>query len=471
MAKDITALLDRIKENIAAIEGGDHREPLLDEVRGDFLEMIEIIKLFLIAERDTYYGYFLINMQFQVSFSENLIAGIKLNTFPPVFESNPLLLCGFTLKEIIYIICHEIDHVLFNHPAEMVKANPDRDPETFYEFNLAADASVNDRISHEIAAENHHFMAEPEGAITSQALSRMFQLGKIRPMESYAYYFALIHKKRPEPPGDGTPQNGQESILSKQQKGNENEGGGGSGSGEDQIVTAKSCGGRVSDHSWNAGQDAEDAAAAAKELVNASFSTMSEESRGLMPAHFTSQVELLNQPPVLAWQAVLKKYVGTITAGKRKTRTRLNRRQPDRFDLSGSVDDKILKLVVAIDTSGSVDDEMIARIFNEIFAILAKRKHEITVIECDAEVQRVYRARTRADIRRKVAGRGGTYFSPVIEYVNKERHFRDALLIYFTDGYGEAAIPRPKTYRNLWVVFGGARNLSLREPYGAVLSL
>lgn len=453
MANDITALLKRIKACIAAIEGGDCGEALLDEVRADFLELMELLKLFLISERDSYYGYFLINMQFKVNFFANIIAGIKLNSFPPVFESNPLLLCGFTLKEIIFTVCHEIDHVLFNHPAEMVKANPDGDPRTFYEFNLAADAAVNDRINHEIAAENHNFMTAPEGLITSQALSQMFQLKAVRPMESYAYYFALIHKKRPDGSAGQSAENAAPAAV------------------EGQIVTAKSCGGHVLDHDWNVGQDAEDAEAAARELVNAAASMMSAESRGLMPAHFTSQIELLNRPPVLAWQAILKKYVGTITANKRRTRMRLNRRQPERFDLSGTMSDKLLKLVVAVDTSGSMDDEMIAEVFNEIFAILAKRRHEITVIECDAEVQRVYRARTPADIKRKVAGRGGTWFSPVIEYVNSDRYFRDALLIYFTDGYGEAEIPRPRTYRNIWVVFGGSENLSLREPYGAVLNL
>ena len=85
-------------------------------------------------------------------------------------------------------------------------------------------------------------------------------------------------------------------------------------------------------------------------------------------------------------QAILKKYIGTISANKKSTRTRLNRRQPERFDLSGSVDDKVLKIVVAIDTSGSMSDQMISQIFNEIFAILAKRKHDISVIECDATV-------------------------------------------------------------------------------------
>ena len=68
-------------------------------------------------------------------------------------------------------------------------------------------------------------------------------------------------------------------------------------------------------------------------------------------------------------------------------------------------------------------------------------------------------------------GRGGTSFTPVIEYINEHRYFRDALLIYFTDGYGESSIPRPRTYRNLWVVLGRASDLSVENPYGLVLPL
>lgn len=472
MQNSITEILYRIKENIKVIESGDVRAPLLDEVCSDYLELLELIKLFLISERDSYYGYFLMNMQFRADFSINSIAGIKLNEFPPVFEANPLLHCKFTLKEIIYIVCHEIDHVVLNHPAEMVKANPSGDPDVFYQFNLAADASVNDRINHEIVAEKHAFMSAPEGLITSSSLKKMFHLGPIRPMENYAYYFELIRNKQQNQPqnGDQSGSNGQESMMNQQnaKDGTESQEQGGDNNG---IVTAANCGGKLTDHNWEAGSDAEDAAAAVREFVNASVGMMNDESRGLMPGYFMSEVERINKPPVLSWQAILKKYVGTITANKKKTRTRLNRRQPERFDLSGAVDDKVLKIVVAIDTSGSVDDKMIAQIINEIFAILAKRKHDITIIECDAEVRRVYKARTPADIKKKVSGRGGTWFSPVIDYINKDKFFRDALLIYFTDGYGESKIPRPRTYRNIWVVIGDARHLSVKEPYGAVLSL
>ena len=222
---DITACLYRIKQNIKAVEGGDARESILEEIESDFLDLLELIKLFLISERDSYYGYFLMNMQFRANFYSNTIAGIKLNEFPPVLEANPLLLCKFTLKEIIYVVCHEIDHVLLNHPAEMVKANPTKDPDRFYQFNLAADASVNDRIDHEIVAEKHQFMSAPDGLITSQVISKMFNLGRIRPMENYAYYFALIENKKPgKKSGD---QNGQQSMMSKQNQkdaGNKNDG-------------------------------------------------------------------------------------------------------------------------------------------------------------------------------------------------------------------------------------------------------
>ena len=474
MTNDITTLLYRIKENIAAIEAGETLYSLLDEVRSDFLEFMELCKLFLISERDSYYGYFLMNMQFSVNFGANSIAGIKLNTFPPVFESNPLLLCKFKLKEILYVICHEIDHVVLNHPAEMVKANPTKDEQTFYEFNLAADASVNDRIDHEIKAENRAFLAHPDGVITSKVLAKMYEIKHFLPMENYAYYFGMISGKQ-QKNEENAPGNGQDSMMQQQNRQDGTAQGDSSVSGQqsedgDEIVTAANCG-ELTDHNWEAGDDAEDAQAVVREFVNAAVDMMNEESRGLMPAHFMSQVELINKPPVLSWQAILKKYIGTISANKRKTRMRLNRRQPERFDLSGRVDDKVLKIAVAIDTSGSVDDHMIAQIFNEIFAILAKRKHEITVIECDAQIQRVYRAKNAGEIQKKVAGRGGTMFTPAIEYINNDKYFRDALLIYFTDGFGEWEIPKPKTYRNLWVVFDDERHLSVKEPYGVVLKL
>ena len=457
-ALNIQDYLSRIQDNISAVESGVRELAVFEEIKSDFYEMLELIKLFMISERDSYYGYFMMNLTYHADLCSRCIAGIRLNTYPPVMDSNPLLLCTRPLKEIIFIICHEIEHVILGHPAEMVKSNPTNDPDTFRRFNLAADASVNDRLRYEIGQEHRSFMTVPDDCILSETLRKMFGLRNVRPLESYLYYYDLI-KKKDMPPDEGDSFDDADSV---------NSGDAGAVDSSDEIITAQNCG-EPEDHNWQAGDDADEITAIIREFVNEATEMMDEETRGLMPAYYLEQVKKLNEPPKISWQKMLKKYIGTIPAGKQKTRTRLNRRQPSRYDLSGEINDKMLKIVVAIDTSGSVTAHEIAQIFNEIFSILAKRRYCMTVIECDSEIQRIYQVRSPSDVKLDVAGRGGTAFTPVIKHLNDNRYFRDALLIYFTDGYGEDKIPRPLTYRNIWVITGSQEELSLKNPYGIVI--
>ncbi len=460
---DVKVLLLNIKDNISLIEKGLISDTILNNIETDFLNLLELLKLFLISKRDVYYGYFMMNMTYKVNFYSESIAGIKLNTYPPVFETNPLLLCNFTLNEILYVICHEIDHVILNHPAEMVKCNPNQSPEIYKRFNLSADASVNDRINREIKDHAYKFMNMPDGCITSKVIGQMFGIKNIREMENYRYYYDLIKVE------DLEENNQQQMLINKLKENNDSLIDDDSNDKFPKIVGNSN---NMDDHNWDvADEEYESIKENTKEFINQSFNMINDESSGLMPSSFIEEVERANKPPILSWQSILKKYVGTISAGSRKTRTRLNRRQPQRFDLSGAMTDKTLKIVVALDTSGSVTNEDISKIFIEIFAIISKRNYELTVIECDAEVQRVYKVRKPNDVQLKVAGRGGTAFTPVIEYVNNNKYFRDALLIYFTDGYGERKIPKPYTYRNLWVILGNKEELSLKEPYGAVVGM
>lgn len=93
MNNDISAILLRIKDNLRTIKSGTVAQPILEEIDADFHQMMELIKLFLISERDSYYGFIMMNLSFRAAFSSTGIAGILLNEFPPVFQSNPLLLC------------------------------------------------------------------------------------------------------------------------------------------------------------------------------------------------------------------------------------------------------------------------------------------------------------------------------------------------------------------------------------------
>lgn len=133
----------------------------LERLDRGFERFAQLVTLFLVSERDTYYGYFFMAMTFRANPSMQAIAGILLDAYPPVFEANPLRLFKLSLKEILYAFCHEVDHVVFNHPAEMVKGNPERDPELFKLFNYAADASVNDQLNYEIER-GRKFLSAPE---------------------------------------------------------------------------------------------------------------------------------------------------------------------------------------------------------------------------------------------------------------------------------------------------------------------
>ncbi len=484
---DIASLLAVMKDCVRRYEcTGD--KVLLDQIDADFQKFAQLVTLFLVSERDSYYGYFLMAMSFRTNFMVRSIAGIRLDQYPPVFETNPLILLKFSIKEILYIFCHEIDHVVFNHPAEMVASNPGKDPSLFELFNYAADASVNDMLNSEVAG-GKRFMQAPEGVVTSETLQQKFGLERIRSGESYRYYFDLI--KGLADGMEGERDSGVAPIPSDGgASGDEGELDAGSQDGasatsDSKVVTAADAAGNLVDHSWSSLADSPDeeavgtdataldeiAAEAVKELLNEVNDMMGREERGLMPGRFASALERINRPATLNWKSILKKYVGTIAANKESTRMRLNRRQPRRFDLSGSRESKTVKIVVAIDTSGSVSDNQIRQIFAEIFGIIARRKFELTVIECDADVQRVYRVKSPADLPDHVEGRSGTRFTPVIDYVNEHRYFRDALFIYFTDGYGERSVPRPHTYRNLWVVLDGVKHLSVENPYGLVLPL
>lgn len=473
MNTDIIALYQRISSQINDVENNNYNPKMLDDLRSNFIELLECIKLFLISERDLYYGYFMMNLSFEINYKCNTIAGIKLESYPPIFETNPLLLCKFSLKNIIYIVCHEIDHIVFNHPAMMVK-ECGHNLELNKCFNIAADASVNDGINDEIKKQNRNYMEFPKGCITSSDVRKIIRYGKILPNQNYKYYFELLKDEHDlDISNYSMPSNSKNDKSSSEEDSNNQastEEGNTSNSDQGELVTSKNIK-EINDHDWTDSVDTDEIEQYVRTFVNEVYDTMNEETRGLMPANFKEAIAKINRPPKINWKSILKKYIGTISANNTKTKTRLNRRQPERFDLSGTKNDKMLKIVVAIDTSGSMSNDDISKVLNEILNIIGKRKFIITVIECDSEINRIYTIKEKKDIKYSVLGRGGTCFTPVIEHVNSDRYYRDALLIYFTDGFGEDSVPKPKTYRNLWVIIDDVNNLSVKNPYGAVIAL
>jgi predicted metal-dependent peptidase len=125
-----------------------------------------------------------------------------------------------------------------------------------------------------------------------------------------------------------------------------------------------------------------------------------------------------------------------------------------------------LHLAVAIDTSGSISTEQLCLFAAEVRNLAASYRSAVTVLECDAQVQKVYPLRgLQVDMRFK--GRGGTDFNPVFDHLREERVPAN-VLIFLTDLYG--AFPgRAPPYPVLWVVPPGSAGE--RVPFGRKIVL
>ena len=137
-------------------------------------------------------------------------------------------------------------------------------------------------------------------------------------------------------------------------------------------------------------------------------------------------------------------------------------------------------LLIGIDTSGSLSSETdVPLFFNEIHHI-SKGDVDITIVEADTCIQRIYSYPTKEQV--SIMGRGGTDFNEIIKFANGEeishklRLLRGKVwveqasiklkspvdgLIYFTDGHA----PKPRTEPKVdivWVIagYGASRDLS-----------
>ena len=451
MKHDMLYYHDELRKYIHDVEHDETNQQALDSVKKTFLILFDMIKMIMISQQERYYGVFLMNFDLKIDFSSCFNAGVNIDSFPFRMIINPLLIGLKSLPEMIYILCHEIEHIILNHPVDGIKYNPLKDPITGLKLNFAMDASINDRLSADIEKNGFATISEPEKAITSTYLSENFNI-HLKSLQAFDYYFERIPEKY------GANGKGVNFIVIDKSEAN-------------QIVTEQKLKGKICIHNWTENDDPNEVSDIIRLFVTDVYNSMTGTMRGSLLEHHRELLDKLVEPTAITWKQLLKRYIGTIPYGQRKTKLRLNRRQPERYDISGFTNNRIIKLVIAIDTSGSMSLEALERIMVEIFCIIGTRMCDVTIIQCDCKIKQVYKVRSEKDVSYDIYGRGGTSFIPVIEYINADRYFRDAILIYFTDGEGDHSIPRPLTLRNLWVLYDEYCKLSIQNPYGEVLTM
>ena len=157
-----------------------------------------------------------------------------------------------------------------------------------------------------------------------------------------------------------------------------------------------------------------------------------QKQRGHIPGELKELIDSLyiSEEPVIDWRVYLRRFNGMAS----KIFTKKTRHKPNkRFYGNPALKIKQRKnTLVAIDTSGSVSKDDLKEFLSEIHHIY-KTGTEITVIECDAQIGRVYEYKGKTEIAKEVTGRGGTSYEPVMKYL-KDHKDKFQNLIYLTDG-------------------------------------
>jgi len=391
-------------------------EALKLDFNNKFWELIELCNFFLMESEDNFFALFFVQMKREIRFELTTALATKISGTNFVMYFNPRIFLECTLKEMQALIKHEIYHIMSNHYA---RAKVLKNKYSELAISIAMDIAI-----------NQYIMYLPSWSEKLENVKKTYNvnLKEDLPMEEYV---ALI-------------QEAIDKLIKKD---------------IDSDQSAK-----TNHEVWDENSDVDEMDEVIKKLS-------SNAARGKIPESIDLLIKALNKTPQISWKDYLKRTMGILPAGHKKTITRKDRRQPERLDLRGKLSNRVAQLLVAIDISGSVSDIDIDNIMAEVFSIVKNYPCEITIIECDSEIRRVYKVKTIKDVKAKVDTKGGTQYNPVFNYIYENR-LRNHVLIYFTDGLGEEQLTtKPYNYKTIWVLTGKEAEISLKEPWGEVIKL
>ena len=411
----------------------EEREELLKEVFlmdekkkcGDFynrrfFDIVEKVILYLLQGQDAFFGQFMLSIKREIRFDIKVpIATIpKRDGFNMYF--NPFFFLNCTKREMAALLKHEIYHIMNLH-FEREKQLKNRFSKEA--VGVALDISINQYIKD---------LPGYSRKLEAINMEHNLNLAENRSVEEYAEEIYKSIKSRIKK--DKFNESGNEEFLLEMDKAHEI---------WDEID--------IDEESINS--------LTKKTAISAYNKNTPEGLEKIILAY--------DEKPEISWELVLKNAIPAMKSGYKKTIVRRNRRQPERFDLRGTLPKNEAEVVVAIDISASMKDDEMKKILIEILSITHASKNKVTVIECDNEIRKVYKLRSEKDIQKRCRENGSTLFSPVFKYI-RDKNLKNCILVYFTDGVGEKELEiKPFNKKTLWVICGDDE-LSLKESYGEV---
>jgi predicted metal-dependent peptidase len=399
-----------------------------------FFKLLELCTFSMMQDKDNFFAFFTIQMKREIRLDLPTAVGntASLTHFNIYF--NPFIFLECSLEEMKALIKHEVYHIMYNH---LKRARSIIGKYSSTAISKAMDVSINQYID-KLPAWSHN--------LRNVSLSYNINLKDDESMEWYA--------EEIQQGIDRLNSGKSEKII--EDKVNQNS----------KLIKRKHDSVHAHDLWWNSEDDLN-----FEQLREITKRAVNNANKGKIPIELQQIISDLNKMPEISWKDYLRKIIGTLPSGHKKITTRKDRRQPYRLELRGKLNNHIVQIIIAIDISGSISNEEIDQIMTEVFHIVKNHPSEIIIIECDNKIRRVYKVRSKENIRKKLDTKGGTLYSPVFEYIHNHR-MRNHLLIYFTDGVGEEELKyAPINYKTLWVITGKGEKLSLKDSYGEVKRL
>ena len=373
----------------------------------------------LLLEEDQFFGYFYLQMAHRIRFDMTSAFGINLKQGGYVLYVNPFILLRQPPDVMKDGIKREILHIISAHLMR-VKALSQSFNKTA--VHMAMDMVVNDYLEH-----------VDRDAVTVANVNKRFGL-LLKRFRTIEYYAKAIDKAMKEKPELFVPIDNSDTAV------------------------AMEFDPQTSHDIWD-----ESDAIDTDTMDQITERYINEASKGDMEGYVKSLIDTFQKTRrALPWYFYLKKLMGKVASGYKKTTMRRNRRQPERLELSGTLRQHKANVWVALDMSGSITDAEFTNALEQVLQIVHAYNHRITVVECDNEVRRTYTMESVKDVKPRLDVRGSTAFSPVFALANQNRV---DLLVYFTDGKGEERLREaPRGYKVLWVLTGENPQLSLHNP-------
>ncbi|MBF0236662.1 MAG: hypothetical protein HQM12_03060 [SAR324 cluster bacterium] len=302
----------------------------------------------------------------------------------------------------IAVLKHELLHVLFQHPFRQCST------ENHTLWNIAADLVVNQYLGE---------WPLPEGGVSLS----MFKEFKLSPGQTLEWYFDWLCQNQKEIT----------HLLPREYFLNES-----------HTLWDSDC----------SGEQMEALKADMKQIIDHAVSKTLQHQHGSLPGEIQEMLETWNlKTSKIDWHRTLAMFTGS----SRKTSVKTtSRRASKRYGTHPGIRIKRHQhLAVALDTSGSVSSKDISTLFSVIRQIW-QQGAQITVIECDAVVRKIYEFHGKNP--EELLGRGGTDFDPVFRYLRDHPRLQFDGCIYLTDGEADAPTISPPCPL-LWVITHGGQ--------------